>query len=122
LYFESRSNMSYRALDDYLERVKADPSSELVANVIGKPIPRTGQECKNLQIADACIGACFAALEPNRYGMTDQSYITFLRERFYRRSGNLLSYGFKLLPYDGAAEFAGKNGWIRELEQASASR
>ena len=62
LYFESRSNMSYRALEDYLERVKADPSSELVANVIGKPIPRTGQECKNLQIVDACAGACFAAL------------------------------------------------------------
>lgn len=115
LYFESRSNMSYRALEDYLERVKADPSSQLVADVIGKPKPRTGQERKNLQIVDACIGACFAALEPNGYGMTDQSYVTFLRERFYRREGNLSSYGFKLLPDDAAADFIGKNTWIREL-------
>lgn len=102
LIFEKRTNMSYEVLNDYLDRLKAQPASQLVGQVVGQAVPRAKDQCKNLQIADAYAGACFAAFEANALGMCDGSYIGFVRERFYRRNGNLFSYGLKILPHDCA--------------------
>ncbi len=115
LIFENRSHTSYHEMKTYLDQIKAEPGSQIYGAVLGDPEPRGKQERKNLQIADAMLGACFTALEPNTYGMTDQSYLPYIRERFYRRNGNLLSYGFKLLPHDAADDIIDRNDWIRSL-------
>lgn len=115
LIFENRSHTSYAEMKSYLDKLKAEPGTQIYGSVLGDPVSRTKDERKNLQIADAMVGACFNALEPNNYGMTDQAYMPYLRDRFYRRNGNLLSYGFKLLPHDAADSIANENDWIRRL-------
>lgn len=115
LIFENRAHTSYAEMKDYLDKLKAEPGTQIYGAVLGDPTPKTKQDRKNLQIADAMLGACFAALEPNSYGMTDQSYLPYIKDRFYRRNGNLLSYGFKLLPHDTADRIANEHEWFRSL-------
>jgi len=115
LIFENRAHTSYAEMKAYLDQLKAEPGTQIYGAVLGDPTSKTKQERKNLQIADAMLGACFAALEPNSYGMTDQAYLPYIRGRFYRRNDNLLSYGFKLLPHDAAESIANENSWIRDL-------
>lgn len=114
LQFESRASMSYSDLNNYLKAVASTPGSEVYGEVLGRAIPRT-KNLKNLQIADSYIGACFKAFEPNIYGMTDPSYVPFISDRFYRRGGNLLSYGLKVLPHDAAERLVEQNQWLKGL-------
>jgi hypothetical protein len=116
LIFENRTNMSYPDLADYLDRLKSQPGSQLVGEVLGAPMARTKDQCKNLQITDAYLGACFCAFEPNRLGMRDTSYLRFIWERLYRRSGNLFSYGLKILPHDQAYRLRVELGWPVDFE------
>jgi len=115
LYFENRSNLSYQRLTDYIEHIKPDQSNQVFAKVLGIPIPRTKDQLKNLQIADVYAEISFAALEPNRFGMNDSGYLNYVRNRLYRRGGNLLSYGFKLLPHDKGGVFLRQYEWLDEL-------
>jgi len=114
LIFESRAHTSYADMKEYIDRLKAEPGSQIYGEVLGDPVPRTKQERKNLQIADALVGTCFSALEPNRYGMTDQSYMPYMQNLFYRRNGKLLSYGLKILPHD-CPELLDANGWLKKI-------
>lgn len=118
LYFENRSTMSYPALAAYLERVKREKGSRIVGHVLGPPIPRGKQEKKNLQVADCCVGACYAALEPHRrWKTTDPSYVMHLAERFYHRDANLLSYGLKLLPSTKQEDFLMSYDWLHSVQE-----
>ncbi len=114
LLFEHRANLSYEDLASYIERhVKTDP--EVADHVLGSIQPRSKGQSKNLQIADSFLGACFSALEPNQYSITDPSYIRLLAKRFYRRHGHLFSYGLKLLPYDFATDNQDGLEWLEDL-------
>jgi len=114
LVFENRSNLSYSALCDYVDTVvKSDP--EVSDAVLGSITLRVKDQSKNLQIADACVGACFAALEPNEFGMTDDSYVQLLRPIFYRQAGSLMGYGLKLLPFDFATDGQRGLAWVERL-------
>lgn len=50
-----------------------------------------------LQASDCVCGALRDGLEYSSYGLIEPSYILSLKERFYRRTGNLFSYGLKFL-------------------------
>jgi hypothetical protein len=114
LVFENRSNLSYESLCNYVETViKPDP--EVCDAVLGNITLRAKDQSKNLQIADACVGACFAALEPNEFGMTDDSYVQRLRPVFYRQGGSLMGYGLKLLPFDFATDGQSGLAWLEGL-------
>lgn len=114
LVFEKRSNLSYEVLERYLDtQVRVD--AEVCDAVLGRVIPRGKDQSKNLQIADALVGACFGAFEPNRFGQTDPTYVQIVRSRLYRRQGNLMSYGLKLLPYDFATDGVDGLEWLDGL-------
>lgn len=50
-----------------------------------------------MQASDSVCGALKDGLEYSGYGLIEPSYIISLKEHFYRRAGNLFSYGFKFL-------------------------
>lgn len=52
-----------------------------------------------LQLADATASALFNAVDPDRYGNTEDRYLRALAPKLYRRgSANITSYGLKVLP------------------------
>lgn len=55
---------------------------------------------ERLQLADIASSATFQAFEPIK-GFTERRYLSELAPALYRRRGNLLSYGFKVVPRPG---------------------
>ena len=53
---------------------------------------------KLLQVADACSGALYDALDINQYGNVEASYLLGLANKFDRSSGRLWGIGLKLFP------------------------
>ncbi len=114
LVFENRATISYQQLEAYIREVQATADNQL-RDVFRhfRTVPRNQR--KMLQVADACAGAAFAALEPHRYGFAERSYVDTLHMKFYRSRGNgkVAGYGFKVFPHDvvHSAEYA----WIKSL-------
>ncbi len=50
-----------------------------------------------LQIADAVASSTFYAVNPSRFGITDPSYLHFLRHHVYRQEGAWLGFGVHFL-------------------------
>lgn len=100
LVFANRSNVSYDELKGYLERIQKDPSCRVKRGVIDLSRVRcqAARQVKLLQVADICNGACFNALEYDRFGYYDERYLLGLWSKIYRRKDNLFSYGLKFLP------------------------
>lgn len=57
----------------------------------------TPRDDERLQLADVSASATFQAFEPIR-GFTERRYLEELAPALYRRRGNLLSYGLKVVP------------------------
>lgn len=113
LVFENRTTVSYGQLEAYIRALQADPKVQ-IRSVIGTFQTVTRAQQKILQIADACAGAMFAALECDQDGLTDQTYIEALSSRLYRHgaSSKLVGYGIKIFPdpVRERPEFAWSNG------------
>lgn len=100
LVFANRSNVSYDELKDYLNRIQKDSSCQIKSGVIdvSRMQCKAVEQVKLLQVSDICNGACFNALEYDRFGYYDERYLLGLWDKIYRRNGNLFSYGMKFLP------------------------
>jgi hypothetical protein len=101
LTFEHRSNMGYAALNNYFKQLQGRASSTQIswANVETEGYSIVSKT-KNrlLQATDSILGTLSEALEPDGFGNIEPRYLLNLSDRFYRRRGNLFSYGLKFLP------------------------
>ena len=100
--FEYRSSTSYNKMKEYFEQLRDwDPPSQIQISWNNleydnfKIIPKKANRL--MQASDCVCGAVSDGLEYSGYGLIEPSYILSLKEHFYRRSGNLFSYGFKFL-------------------------
>ena len=60
-----------------------------------------------LQFADAAASSTATAFEPDRFGNTEQRYLSEFAPRLYRRgNGKLTSYGLKMHPWSDATRAA----------------
>lgn len=101
--FSNRSGMSYDELREYLRvletqttmfDVRVDWSVIRPNQVVAfSPGRRMG-----LQVADAVAGSFFYAVEPSRYGFTEDRYARMLRPVVFHYRGRYLGYGLKLWP------------------------
>lgn len=101
--FSNRSGMSYEELKDYLyflQRktgmfdVRIDWSLIKPNNITAyTPGKRMG-----LQIADAVAGSFYYAVQPSKYGFTEDRYALTLKPVVYSRRGRYLGYGLKFWP------------------------
>lgn len=103
LIFENRSSISYKDLRDYLTFMTDFPGPRnskptIPRHKIKSVEPHNKEVKKLLQVADACSGALFDALEINRYGDIEDSYIMGLADKIDRLNGRLWGYGLKLFP------------------------
>lgn len=101
--FSNRSGMSYSEMRTYLDILKAQKDSQDVR--IEWSTIRTDQitaysagRRMGLQIADAVAGSFYYAVEPSRYGYTEDRYVKLLKPVVYHRRGKYLGYGVKSWP------------------------
>jgi len=98
--FEYRSNISYVGMRKYFQDLHDSvPPTKISWNNIEyqnfKIFPKNLKAL--LQASDNLCGAIKGGLEYDEYGNIEPRYVLSIGNRFYRRSGNLFSYGFKLL-------------------------
>lgn len=114
LFFENRAGTSYNDLHSYMNWIQNDPSCRIERNCIRNFQPVNATE-KLAQIADFYASASAAALEPNIYGLGEESYLLAVRHQLYRgeRGGSIFGTGFKIFP-DAGRDYA-RYPWLREL-------
>lgn len=100
--FEYRSNTSYNKMREYFAKLcDWTPQSEIQISWDNleyqnfRIIPK--QASRLMQASDCVCGALKDGLEYSGYGLIEPSYILSLKGRFYRRAGNIFSYGLKFL-------------------------
>ncbi len=103
LIFENRSSISYKDLRDYITFMTEYPGPynrkpTIPRRMIKSVEPHNKEVKKLLQIADACSGALKDAIEINKYGYVEESYIMELANKFDRPGGRLWGFGLKLFP------------------------
>jgi hypothetical protein len=96
--FSNRSSLDYRGLEAYVRHLQKTPEVQVRDVVDSISSIRPGAR-KNLQLVDCASGALFNALEPDRQGLCEPSYLQTLSPRLYRRRGKLMGYGLKLFSY-----------------------
>jgi len=72
-----------------------------------------------LQASDNLCGMVKDALEYDGFGNIEPRYILSVGNRYYRRSGNLFSYGLKFLHANARilADLKVEYEWLKEIEQ-----
>lgn len=98
LIFENRGNTSYPELDKYINELMSDPRSAIRKGVIESWDVLNKSQSKNLQIADTITSSLFQAVQKNKFGMVEESYILELKKYIYNSNKNYHSYGLKFFP------------------------
>lgn len=100
--FSRRGGMSYGDFQSYLDRLKNGDQADVNIHwpVIDIAAVKAEDHSRNasLQLADVATSSFAYAVEPDRYGNCEMRYAESLRPVTYRRNGNFLSYGVKLVP------------------------
>lgn len=101
--FSRRGGMSYPGFREYLERLKLKGPDEVTIHWPVIDIEGIRAESHSLraglQLADCGARAVAEALEPDRFGNVESSYLKILQKSIYHSpKGNYLSYGLKFLP------------------------
>lgn len=113
LFFENRASTSYNDLYDYMNWIQNDPTCRIERNVRRfQPVSPT---VKLAQIADFYASAAASALEPNVYGLSEESYLLAVQHQLYRGEleGSIFGTGFKIFPSSGC-DFV-RYPWLRDL-------
>jgi hypothetical protein len=100
--FEYRSSVSYDEMRKYFKLLRNwEPPTEVKISWDNleyedfRIIPK--KQSRLLQAADCLCGTVKDGLEYSGYGFIEPAYALSVIARFYRRGGNLFSYGFKFL-------------------------
>lgn len=120
IVFSNRSGMSYADLRQYLESLKTRvPPTRIDWSAIRceQISAHTAGKRMGLQIADAVASGFFKAVEPTRFGHTEDRYARMLKGIVYHRERCYQGYGLKFWPQAteralGAEE---RFRWFREL-------
>ena len=120
IVFEKRTNLDYNAMREYLDQLHQwRPPTEIDWQYLDwehfEIIPK--EKLRLLQATDQVCGALSDALEHSAFGNIEPRYILTLRDRFYRRRGNLFSYGLKFMHVQGdpLREYGGEYQWLKNL-------
>jgi hypothetical protein len=103
LIFSDRAAMSYDDIRGHMRLLRGgtDPGIEEQIHWPAIDIDRLRavqhSQLAGLQIADAVASSTFYAVNPNRFGITDPSYLHLLRRHVYRHERRWLGYGMKFL-------------------------
>lgn len=107
LAFANRANLKPDNLRDYLNRLSRERGRLKYRatdnlNLDNIMVLSSGKRL-GLQVADAVASSVFYALQPNKFGMTEEGYLKLLWDRAYRHRGRVWCYGLKLFPREADA-------------------
>jgi hypothetical protein len=90
-----------KRLTSYLSYLQEAKSTHIEwANLKMPPKVNAPANCRMLQVADLASGACFAAVNPDAFGFTEQAYLRALKKRMWCRSHReLWQDGLKVTPW-----------------------
>lgn len=107
LVFSNRANLKADALREYLNRLEQERERldyRATDNLdLDNVIVSSAGKWLGLQIADAIASSVYYALQPNKFGMTEEGYLKLLWRRMYRYQGKIWSYGLKIFPREADA-------------------
>lgn len=122
IVFSNRSGMAYAELRSYLGRLEdqAEERDVTIDWTAVRPHQITAYSSgrrMGLQLADAVASSFFKAVEPSRYGYTEDRYARMLQPRVYHARGRYLGYGLKFWPgeVESRLKTAPELGWVREV-------
>lgn len=116
LVFSNRSNISYDELKKYIDSLQYEPKCQIRSHVIHNFGVFEMLQKKMLQFADACASSLGEAFNKDKYGYYDERFVLTLKDKLYRRKGNLLSYGLKLFPTENIAKYLRNYPWIEQIK------
>lgn len=117
LIFENRGNTSYPELNGYINELLSHPNNSIKKGVIQNwEILNKGQS-KNLQIADTITSSLYKAVQKNKYGLVDDSYILDLYRYIYNSNSNYTSYGLKFFPATSNQALVSELPWLGYLQK-----
>jgi hypothetical protein len=121
LIFETRATLSVKEMATYLASLTSTPgphgSPTIPTGTLGAVDAQGKQTKKLLQVADAFAGSVGAALEVDKYGLTDATYLTDLGPQLQRGVSVVWGYGLKLFPgqWQEYSESESCYSWMKKL-------
>lgn len=107
IIFSNRSNMSYEKISEYLnnliEQSNYNPQQIQLDNSVIDPLRIQAidhSKMSGLQAVDSIASGFFSALNFNRYGETETSYLLHLKKVIYHHKNIKIGYGLKFWPED----------------------
>lgn len=116
LVFSNRSNISYDELKEYIGILRYDRSCEIRRHVLSGLEVFESHKRKMLQFADVCASSLAEAFNKDPLGYYDERFVLTLKNKLYRRKGNLLSYGLKLFPSEILNKYLRSYPWINQIK------
>ncbi|MCP4366455.1 MAG: DUF3800 domain-containing protein [Planctomycetes bacterium] len=120
IIFSNRSSMSYGELKEYIGRLKDQSNYSFMRMEIDWTVIKEKQlsalqarGSKGLQIADAVASSFYYAVQPSRYGHTEEQYAEILKPTVYHRYSSYLGYGLKFWPW-GQGTVLENCKWVKE--------
>ncbi len=104
ILFSNRQGMPYDEMKNYLRLLEIKKNNnqdiriEFQHTPLNKISTQTPGRSMGLQLADACAGAFFNALERDLFGNTEPRYIELLKQILYKHDGTSWGYGTKIVP------------------------
>jgi len=109
IIFSNKASISYEELESYIK------SLHLSKYCINSFEVKPAYQRKLLQFVDCCCGALSEALENDSLGYIDERYIMTIKDKLYRRNGNLFSYGIKIFPSENMDDYRAEYEWLNEI-------
>lgn len=98
LIFENRANTSYTELNSYITGLIGKTEVQIRDGVIKSWRSVNKSQLKNIQLADAVTSGLYNAIQADRFGNVEYSYVEMLKPFIYCRNGNYHAYGLKFFP------------------------
>jgi len=117
LYPENKGGIKYEELNGYLNYIQSQPDCEIRKGCILGVKPKAKSQSNLIQLADCVCGAVHDAVE-YKYGVIEDSYLLMLKDKLYRRSGKVSSYGLKFMPHKSTLIpqlLAGTYKWLNNI-------
>ena len=94
IVLSSRGTKRDRELIEYIHRLLVHGDTQ-IANVFEKIQSKSASEWDLLQLADVCATSMFKSYEVNSLGFITVCHMSILKDKMYRRNGQLNKYGLK---------------------------
>ena len=113
LVFSKSESISYDDLKQYLAKLRGDKDVRIAWDRLEQRFDvAQHNDSLGCRLADAAVSGVACALELNRYGRCEETYVKHISKTIYSWNGNYSSYGLKFFPRSPKKEKSGRYEWL----------